>query len=238
MGSLAIVGRFTVIAILIIASSSAAVTINEIRIDQPLDNYDEYFELAGSPGESLSDLTYIVIGDSMGGSGPAYSGEIETVVSLSGLSIPSDGYFLAAESTFSLDGVVDFTTSFNFENSDNVSHFLVKDFTGTLGDDLDTDNDGILDITPWSEVVDSIALVETMSLPLSMQEWWYGPTVGPDDSNVPPHVYRDPDASGDWQIGILDPSGPLDTPGVANVPEPATFMLLTLGSMILRRRRV
>jgi len=236
MESFSKAGLFSVIMTLVFATSAAAVSINEIRIDQPLDNYDEYFELAGAPGESLSDLTYLVIGDS-GGSGPIYSGVIETVVSLSGLSIPADGYFLAAEATFGLNGIVDLTTSFNFENSDNVSHFLVKDFTGTLGDDLDTDNDGTLDVMPWSQVTDSIALVETMSLPLVMQEWWYGPTVGPDGSNVPPHVYRVPNATGAWQMGILDPSGPADTPGTANLPEPATFALLTLGSLMLYRRQ-
>ena len=40
------------------------VIINEIRIDQPGSDVDEYFELAGAPGTSLDGLTYIVIGDS------------------------------------------------------------------------------------------------------------------------------------------------------------------------------
>ena len=46
-----------------VARADNGVTINEIRIDQPSSDYDEYFELAGSSGTSLDDLTYLVIGD-------------------------------------------------------------------------------------------------------------------------------------------------------------------------------
>ena len=43
-------------------------------------------------------------------------------------------------------------------NSDNVTHLLVTDFVGNNGDDLDTDDDGVLDITPWNTIVDCVAL--------------------------------------------------------------------------------
>ena len=56
---------------------SAQVSINEIRIDQPSTDIDEYFELAGSAGTSLTGMTYLVIGDGSGG-----SGTIEAVVDL------------------------------------------------------------------------------------------------------------------------------------------------------------
>ena len=128
--------------------SSAALaqgpTLSEIRIDQPSTDNDEYFEIAGAAGASLDGLTYLVIGDGAGG-----SGTIEAVVDLTGNSIPGSGFFVAAESTFSL-GVADLTTSLNFENSDNVTHLLVDGFTGSNGDDLDTNDDGTLDVTPWS----------------------------------------------------------------------------------------
>ena len=84
--------------------ATAQVQINEIRIDQPSADDDEYFELAGKPGLMLDGLTYIVIGDGTGG-----SGVIESVTPLSG-SIPASGYFVVAESTFTL-GVADQTTS-------------------------------------------------------------------------------------------------------------------------------
>jgi len=227
-----VLGTLGALLALVLVSSASAVSINEIRVDQPGSDYDEYFELAGTASESLNDLTYLVIGDGTGG-----SGVIECVVDLNGLSIPADGYFLAVENTFSLGGVADLTTSFNFENSDNVSHYLVKDFTGSDGDDLDNDNDGALDTTPWSLVIDSIALVENLDNPPTNTEWYYGPAIGPNGLEPPHQVYRYTNGSGPWKMGISDPSGPLDTPGTANIPEPATFALLGLGGLMLRRRR-
>lgn len=44
-----------------------------------------------------------------------------------------------------------------FENG-SVSLLLVKDFTGTSGEDIDSTNDGTLDYLPWAEIVDAIAV--------------------------------------------------------------------------------
>ncbi|MDH3944105.1 MAG: ExeM/NucH family extracellular endonuclease [Anaerolineae bacterium] len=179
------------------------VSISEIRIDQPSSDYDEYFELMGSPGASLDGMTYIVIGDGTGG-----SGVIEHVLDLTGSSIPGSGYFVAAESSFSL-GTADVTASLGFENSDNVTHMLVSGFSGAKYDDLDTDDDGVLDITPWTSLVDSVALVESPG----SGDKYYGPVaVGPDGSYVPGHVYLCPDG---WEIGGFG-LGADDTPGAAN----------------------
>ena len=188
------------------------VTINEIRIDQTSTDNDEYFELAGDPSESLSGLTYLVIGDGSG------SGTIECVVDLTGYSIPADGHFLVVEETFSLvpqteADIVLSGNGLNFENSDNVTHLLVSGFTGSNGDDLDTNDDGVLDVTPWTSIVDLIALILEDNPP-SSTEYHYGPpTVGPDGTYVPGHVYV---LSGTWTIGPFNPSGGDDTPGSAN----------------------
>lgn len=221
-------------AVALLAMPALAASINEVRIDQPSTDNDEYFELAGTAGESLNALTYVVIGDGTGA-----SGVVEAVVSLSGQSIPADGYFLAAESTFTLaPAQVDLNlggTGLNFENSDNVSHFLVSGWTGASGQDLDTNDDGTLDITPWASVVDSIAAIID-STPPDQSEWFYGPTVGPDGTFAPGHIYRFPNGNGGWNIGQFDPIGGADTPGVANLPEPASLALLALGALALRRR--
>jgi predicted extracellular nuclease len=186
-------------------AAPAELSLSEVRIDQPSTDTDEYFELVGTPGASLDGVTYLVIGDGSGG-----SGVIEAVVSLDGLSIPGDGVLVVAESTFTM-GTADYTVNLNFENSDNVTHLLVEDFTGSNGDDLDTDDDGTLDSEPWSSVIDAVSLVETPTA----GEHFYGSQlgfvdVGPDGSYVPGHVFRD--ESGDWQIG--DFNGGADTPGV------------------------
>ena len=183
--------------------------INEVRIDQPGADNDEYFELVGTPGATLDGLTYIVIGDGAGG-----SGTIEAVIDLSGQTFDSNGFFVAAESTFTL-GTADLTASLNFENSDNVTHLLVEGFTGANGDDLDTNDDGILDVQPFTSIVDSVALIETD--PAVSGEQVYSTTqVGPDGTFVPAHVFRDPDGTGDFQIGQFDPAGGDDTPGASN----------------------
>src|SRR5262245_31249172 len=92
------------------ASPATDVRINEIRIDQPSVDNDEYFELTGTPGESLDGLTYLVIGDGTAAQG---SGVIEAVIPLTGKSIPADGYFLCTEGTFTLRplATVDFVAS-------------------------------------------------------------------------------------------------------------------------------
>lgn len=216
--------------LLAFASQANAALINEIRIDQPSADDDEYFELFGTPGESLDSLTYIVLGDGAGG-----SGVIESVTSLAGLSLNSSGYFLAAEGTFTL-AVADLTTSLNFENSDNVTHMLVADFTGADGDDLDTDDDGVFDVTPWSSIADSVSLVEADpgELPYSST------VVGPDGTFVPGHVYRSPDG-GDWVIGSFSTGEVTETPGTTNyVPEPGSVVLVLLGliaAAVVRMRR-
>ena len=185
--------------------------INEIRIDQPSSDNDEYFELLTEPGADLSSLSYIVIGDGSGG-----SGVVESITDLSGLSTGASGIFLAAESTFSLGATPDLTTSLGFENSDNVTHLLVSDFTGVLQEDLDTDDDGILDITPWTEVIDAVSLVES---PGSGEQYYAVSLgfsdVGPDGTFVPGQAIRCNDG---WRYGSFVPDAPtFDTPGEQNL---------------------
>ena len=202
------------------AQGNNLVFINEIRIDQPGGDDDEYVELLGLAGDDLDGLTYLVIGD-----GTTGSGTIESVTDLAGQVIPSDSTFLMAESSFTL-GTADFTTSLNFENSDNVTHVLALGFTGATGDDLDADDDGVLDLPlPWTIALDAISLVESAST----GEFFYAsqiPTplmtateVGPDGSFVPGHVYRCTagGATQDVRIGSFSLSPFLDdAPGELN----------------------
>ena len=81
--------------------------INEIRIDQPGSDVDEYFELSGEPGASLDGLTYLVIGDGGGG-----SGVIEAVVDLGGAELGPNGFLLVAEASFTL-ATADLTATLN-----------------------------------------------------------------------------------------------------------------------------
>lgn len=194
--------------LVMIPAFAGAVVINEIRIDQPSGDNDEYFELAGDNGESLDGLTYVVIGDGTGG-----SGVVETAADLTGSVIPADGHFLAAESTWTgtCGDTPDLTTTLNFENGDNVTHLLVTNFTGAVGDDLDVDEDGNLDDPPWDAVVDCVALLQSAD---SGDLTYCDTTVGPDGTYVPGHVFL---CDGDWYIGAFD-FCVLDTPGMSNIP--------------------
>jgi len=190
--------------------------LNEIRIDMPGSDDDEYAELIGGPsGASLDNVTYIVIGD-----GAGESGTIEAAVPLTGGVINSLGLVLIGESTMGI-GVADIVATLNFENSDNVTHMLVLGFTGAEGDDLDTNDDGVLDVMPWSQVYDAVSLVETQVPNLgSGEEHFYAGTlgftdVGPDGSFVPGHVFRCINAANDWRIGGFT-LGTNDSPGDYN----------------------
>ncbi len=192
-----------------------ALRINEIRADQPGTDDDEYFELYATPGLSLSTYTYICIGDSAAGG----SGVIECVVPLTGQTVPDDGYCVVAEPTFKL-GTADYTTEEDrlvFENGDNTTHLLVRGFYGSLDQDLDTDDDGVLDVGAWTEIVDKVAIIAEPNPPVSAA-WHYGPpSVGPDGSLTPMHVYFDGSV---WRIGPGDPNVGCDTPGAANPNTP------------------
>ena len=184
--------------------------ISEIRIDQPGSDSDEYFELQGPVGTNLEGISYIVIGDGSGG-----AGSVEAVVNLTGV-IDDTGYFLVAEDSFTIVDVAeaDQVASINFENSDNVTHLLVANYTGGFAD-LDADDDGVLDSSPpWLQLIDSVSLVETND---GTGDRYYGEAeVGPTvDGFVPGHAYRCA-GSGEWTIGLFD-SFDDDTPASANL---------------------
>ena len=180
----------TIAALFVLTGSSplwGLQVINEIRSDQPGADMSEFVEIAAPPGTSLDGITYVVIGDGGGG----LSGVIDFALDLTGQTVPADGLFVAAESTFDVGtfgAVVDLTAVLGFENNDNVTHLLVTGFSGAPGDDLDLDNDGMLETEPWTGVMDRIALVHEPNPPLST-EFHYGPPfVGPAAAGAPPHL--------------------------------------------------
>jgi len=188
--------------------------INEIRVDQPGTDIDEYFELSGIPGSSLAGYTYIVIGDGSGG-----TGQIENVTDLSAESIPASGYFVCAESSFTL-GTADLTASLNFENSDTYTHLVVFEFTGANGDDLDTDNDGVLDSTPWTSISDCIAFINPNSSDLP-----YCTEQISDGSFSPGHISRCADTTGPFVVSAFDTFDGEDTPGASSFCPPPDVVI-------------
>jgi hypothetical protein len=188
------------------------VQLQEIRIDQLGADDDEYAEIHGYGSPTLDGLYYIVIGDGAGA-----SGVVENVTNLSGIMIPASGTLLLAEDADTLGAVTDVIVSLNFENSDNVTHVLVMNYYGSNGDDLDIDDDGVLDVTPWTDIVDGVRIInDTLTgehTYLDLEA--IGPTA---DGFAPSHVYRYTSACGNFAMGTFDPLDPLaaDTPGLEN----------------------
>ncbi|MEM9802196.1 MAG: hypothetical protein AAGA20_17860 [Planctomycetota bacterium] len=210
--------RTTFAATLCLASAAQAqgvsdpptlLLINEIRVDQPGGDDDEYFELFTVPASATLDgLTYLVIGDS-----GSNVGVIEAVVDLTGSVSDAGGLFVAAEDTFTLCPA-DLETSLNFENGDSVTHLVVEGFSGTNGDDLDTDDDGTLDTTPWTSVLDVVGLNGDDGRALYAQQLG-GVDVGPNGTFLPAHVFRCLTSLTDWRIGLFG-EGVSDTPCAFN----------------------
>jgi hypothetical protein len=207
---------FTLVAMFALtASAFAQIRMNEIRCDQTGADVDEYIELSGPAGAALTGYSLIVLGDT-GSSGTC--GVIEEVFSFSPYSIQADGYFAVVDG----DGAPTLTGydatlgagTLNFENSDNVTYLLVTGFSGTDGSDLDTNDDGVLDSTPWTSLVDHVGINKGTVPNCTTEERLYSTNVvGPDGSFAPGHVFR---CGNSWYIGPFDPSTGVDTPGRAN----------------------
>ena len=215
---------------------SAAVTgtpagrpiINEFLADHTGPDIYEYVEVFGDPSTDLSDYTILEI------EGDGYSAGI------------IDGVFPLGRT----DGHGYWVTAFCTNNIENgtVSLFLVLDFCGSTGIDLDADNDGRLDygVPLWSSITDSIAVHDGGD-----SDWTYGGVTLDDGydgvsravggaSRVPSG--QDTDSASDWMRNDYGGAGlpgftcipadgeALNTPGTVNLPAssippiPATIM--------------
>ncbi len=182
---------------------------------------------------------------------------VEYAVSLDGLTIPDDGIFLMTSVNMQIDVLgleisdIDLLlTEMNFENSDNVTHMLVRGYTGIevtnyadqyddLAVDIDDIDDGVPNTDlPWKDVVEAVGIVAEPN-DADPEEFTYGEAlgftdVGPDGSFAPGMVYRGSD-DGVWNIGEFnlinedgdglfqgdEQNGPaLDTPGSPNPASP------------------
>jgi len=112
--------------------------INEFSANTTDTDY-EYFEIFGSPTSDYSAYTFIVL---EGDAGSAL-GAIDVAISIG--TTDANGLYLN-------------NLAANTIENGTITMLLVKDFTGTVGQDLDTNDDGVLDMTPWAELTDSVAV--------------------------------------------------------------------------------
>lgn len=192
------------------ADTPAAPVINEMQVSTTGTDF-EFFEIAGAPSTDLSALTLVGIESDAG----TTAGTIDRVISLSGQAIPADGFWVGANATaVTTYGITpDMSIPADaFENS-TATYFLVSGFSGTSGTDYDANDDGVLDSTPWTAIIDSVNIRDAGTSDLS-----YGaPITGPDGSNLPSGIFRCPDA-GAFSATFLNFSVADGTPGVSNGP--------------------
>lgn len=242
-----------------VAALSHAVLLNEIFVNAPgEDNGNEFFELSGDAGASLSGYWFL----SIDGDGSA-AGVIDQALDLSNFSLGSNGLFLWRDSSTALNQppaagttvhVADFAP--DLENGSN-TFLLVQGFTGSVGADLDADKNGSLDSTPWATLVDGIGYSDGGS-----SDFNYGPSIfapllftpdlvartglgwtamdvlgtfpGPFTFDPAEQVFLDGSAIPGW-IGAAEA-----TPGNVNpepIPEPATMVALAIGAAMAARKR-
>jgi predicted extracellular nuclease len=117
------------------AWAQADPVINEFVFNHTGTDTEAFIEVVGDPSTDYSALTVLEIeGDSSG------AGVIDAVLPVGGTD--TGGYWIDDE---------------DVENG-TVTLLLVENFGGSMGTDLDAGNDGVLDDTPWSRIVDDVAV--------------------------------------------------------------------------------
>ena len=220
--------------------------ISELRVDQQGADTDEYVEISGTPGASLAGIWILAIGDG----GSDIGGVVEMAINLTAWSLGTNGFLVARESSFgttvfggrtlsvasgATDAVIGSGDSMNLENADNVTYMLVQGFTGAVGTDLDTDNDGVQDATPWAALLDSVAFMRSGSKEPVYSDVRVGPIELSGTSGMPPHAWR---AESGWQVGGYA-TWDLDTPGAPALAAPAPGAITGAALLLVRpgRRR-
>ncbi|MCL4265568.1 MAG: ExeM/NucH family extracellular endonuclease [Anaerolineae bacterium] len=161
----------------------------------------EYVEIFGDPNTDYSAYTILEIEGDSG----ATAGTVDEVISLG--TTDANGLHLVSLPANALE-------------NGTITLLLVQNFTGALNVDLDTDNDGIFDITPWDALVDSVAVHDggvgdvTYGVPVLGVSYDGLPFAPGGASRIPDGL--DTDSTSDWVRNDFDLAG---IPGFTGTPE-------------------
>jgi|GEM_PF-307006 len=203
------------------AGATRDIQINELRVNQTGADEDEFIELFSTdPSTSLNGLWLIGIAGEDDGAGV---GDVTFAFNLSAGSFDADGFFLLSDSTLDTGttDTGDILTTLDLSGLPQ-TFMLVDSFTGTVGDDLDTDDDGTLNTTPWSSRLDDLSFIDDDA---TADVNYSSVVIGPDGSFTPAGAAADPDGSDNYdQLDFSDLSA--DTPGATNTPPPPAAITL------------
>ncbi|MFO0830616.1 MAG: hypothetical protein U0637_02110 [Phycisphaerales bacterium] len=144
------------------SAAGAQVQFNEVLVNPPgSDNGNEFIELrSAAPGYDMTGLTVVIIEGDCGAG--CVAGTIDYALSLDGKSTGTNSLFLWRDASSTLPPSLDPATNVyvqdfspDIENG-SYTWLIVRGFSGTIGQDLDTNNDGTLDATPWISVIDAL----------------------------------------------------------------------------------
>ncbi|MCK6457442.1 MAG: PEP-CTERM sorting domain-containing protein [Phycisphaerae bacterium] len=222
------------LAVLALTTGASAQVINEFVANHVSTDTNEYLEIYGAANTDYSSLRILQL---EGDSGSA-QGNIDSVTTPG--TTGANGIWVSAF----LNNVIENGT---------ITLLLVSGFTGAVGTDTDTNNDGVIDNVVWGSILDSVAVSDGGVGDLTYSSVVLTSSLAPSGftpggaSRFPNGV--DTDTVGDWLrndfdgagipgfVGNVDPGEILNTPGGIN-PEPATLGLLAIGSLLFGRRRM
>ncbi|MBK5266764.1 MAG: ExeM/NucH family extracellular endonuclease [Acidimicrobiia bacterium] len=166
--------------------------INEFVANHTGADTEAFIEVFGTPTTDYSSYTVLEIEGDAPTTGPA-RGFIDAVLPVG--STNAGGYWIDDE---------------DMENG-TLTILLVEGFTGSAGDDLDTNDDGTIDSTPWNRIVDSVAVNDggasdlTYSSVVLTPEYDGGTFTVGGASRIPNGA--DTNTSGDWVRNDFDGFG-------------------------------
>jgi len=188
--------------------------INEFVADHTGTDTNEYVEIFGAPNTDYSAYTIVEIeGDSSSGQG-----------------LIDDGIFPVG--TTDASGLWDTGFQNNIIENGSVTLLLVENFTGAVGNDIDTNDDGVIDVTFWTRIVDTIATsdggaTDQVYGTTDLAPGFDGNSFQPGGASRTPNG-TDTDTVGDWSrndfdgaglpgfTGTVDPGEVANTPGELN----------------------
>ena len=202
-------------AVALSAVSQAQIRLNEIYASHSGTDLQEFIELKGPAGASLDNYVVCIV---EGEGALTTQGTLDRAWDLTGLTIPTDGYFVlgvsgVAARDFTIVGSGSSGASDAIENGTETFYLIdagsnanVLAIQALLGTDVDSGNDGITTLPTLGTIVDIVGLADGGITSAVPPETIFdgAPVLGPDSSFLPAGIFRGLDAPNPWCPQFLD----------------------------------